>query len=184
MVAGAVCLAAVLVVQAQVPDRPAEADEAPRSAAPPTATAASPPASPASGILQEWDRARAAAWASGDVTALDRLYVEGSAAGEADVALLQRYRERGLTVRNMSMQVLALRVHDHSRRRLVIDVTDRLVGAVAEGAQGTRDLPRDQPTARRLTLERVDGSWLMASVEAQPESPAPSTEAMSSSRKS
>src|SRR5688572_9538086 len=42
-------------------------------------------------VLGSWDRSRAAAYSSGDVAALRRLYVRGSTAGEEYVSMLREY---------------------------------------------------------------------------------------------
>ncbi len=115
-------------------------------------------------VLRDWDRARAAAWAAGDPAVLRDLYAPGSAAGRADVAMLRRWTARGLRVEGMSMQVLSVELRLRTDRRLVLVVTDRLVGAVAVGPGGRRsDLPRDGATRRRLELRRIAGDWLLAS---------------------
>ena len=121
-------------------------------------------------VLRDWDRARAAAWEDGDPAALRDLYARGSAAGRADVAMLRRWTDRGLRVEGMSMQVLAVELRLRTDRRLVLVVTDRLVGAVAVGAAGRRaDLPRDGATRRRLEFRRAGADWLLASaVELEP----------------
>lgn len=115
-------------------------------------------------VLRDWDRARAAAWEQGDPAALGHLYARGSAAGRADVAMLRRWTARGLRVEGMTMQVLAVELRLRSGRRLVLVVTDRLVGAVAVGPDGRRTaLPRDGATRRRLEFRRSGGDWLLAS---------------------
>lgn len=114
-------------------------------------------------ILRDWDRSRAAAWAEGDARALARLYVDGSEAGARDVAMLRAWRDRGLRVEGMSMQVLAVELRARTARRLVLVVTDRLVGAQAVGPGDRRALPRDDPTTRRLVFRAVNGSWLLES---------------------
>lgn len=136
-------------------------------------------------VLRDWDRARARAWAAGDVPALRRLYLPGSAAGAADVAMLRSWLRRGLRVTGMSMQVVAVELRRRSLRRIVLVVTDRLVGAVAgSGAGGVRELPRDAETTRRLDLRKVRGRWLLASAQEvgrAPDRPAASTAATSGS---
>ncbi|WP_182376658.1 hypothetical protein [Nocardioides sp. WS12] len=129
-------------------------------------------------VLREWDRSRAAAWASGDPAALGRLYVHGSRAGVADVAMLRAWRERGLRIEGMSMQVLEVELRARTERRLVLVVTDRLVGAEAVGTGERRMLPQDQATTRELEFRAVGGQWLLASVQ---ESPVASTAATSGS---
>src|SRR4051794_16820032 len=85
-------------------------------------------------VLHAWDERRAAAWAAADPAALHRLYVPGSPAGRADVAMLLAWRHRGLHVDGLRMQLLAVRVERRSSGRVVLRVVDRVVGAVAVGA--------------------------------------------------
>lgn len=111
-------------------------------------------------VLRRWDAARASAWRAGDTDALAALYTPGSVAGRRDVAMLRRWNGRGVRVTGMTVQVLALRVLRRDEQRLVLRVTDRLVGARA----GRVTLPRDQPTTRRVELRRSQGTWRVASV--------------------
>jgi hypothetical protein len=123
------------------------------------------------GVLREWDRRRASAWADGDEIALARLYLPGSSAGAADVALMRRYAARGLVVRGIRMQLLRARVLVARPRRIELEVTDRLTAAVAVrlvDTATTRRLPADAPTTRTLELRRVGGRWLMARVSGSP----------------
>jgi len=137
-------------------DRPAEHA--------PTATGPVPVVR-ALGVLHAWDARRAAAWATGDVDGLAALYTSGSTAGAGDVALLRRYRSRGLVVRDLGMQVLRARVIVDRPRLVELEVSERLSSAVAfEPSVGSRPLPRDRATTHRLVLRRVDGTWRMARV--------------------
>ena len=122
-------------------------------------------------VLRSWDHARATAWAQGDAAALRRLYVDGSAAGRRDVAMLRRWTDRHLRVRGMSMQVLGVRLRARTERRIVLDVTDRLVGAYAVGGGRRIALPADNASTRRLEFRRVDGRWLLASVRPRTDRP-------------
>ncbi|QWZ06408.1 hypothetical protein KRR39_12440 [Nocardioides panacis] len=120
---------------------------------------------PAADVLRAWDEQRAAAYAAGSVRQLRRLYVARSAAARSDLHVLTGYRRRGLVVEGMRTQVLALRVLDERPRRLRLEVTDRLDGAVAVGAGRRVALPRDRPDARTVTLRRgADGAWRVVSV--------------------
>jgi hypothetical protein len=123
------------------------------------------PARPAA-VLHDWDDRRAAAWSAGDVAGLRDLYVPGSAAGHADVAMLRAWRERGLRVEGMRMQLLDLDVRRASAARLDLVVTDRLTGAVAVGPGVRRPLPRDGLTSRRVVLVEREGAWRVADVRA------------------
>lgn len=120
----------------------------------------------ASAVLHRWDRARAAAFAAGDVAGLQRLYVPGSAAGRRDVRALRAYLARGLRVEGMRMQLLAVQVLQERTRRLRLRVTDRLTGAVAVGPQGRVRLPTDTASTRVVTLVRRGGGWRVAAVSA------------------
>lgn len=118
-------------------------------------------------VLRDWDRRRSAAWRDGDVTRLGALYVPGSAAGAHDVAMLERWVRRGLRVRGMAMQVLAVELRVRTDRRIVLEVTDRLAGPVAVGGGRRWSLPRDGVSVRRLEFRRTAGRWLLAAVRAQ-----------------
>lgn len=122
-------------------------------------------------VLAAWDGRRARAWAAGDAEALRDLYASGSGAGRADVALLKRWTERDLTVVDMQTQVISLAVVEHGADRLVLDVTDRVVGARAVGGGGTRELPRGAPATRRIEMVRSNGEWLVADVSLRPGQP-------------
>lgn len=115
-------------------------------------------------VLRRWDRRRAAAWARQDPKALTRLYVAGSTAGRRDQAMLAAYASRGLRVRSMHRQVLAARVLLHRAGQLRIEVTDRLVDAVAVGRGVRAALPTAGVHTRLITLIRVSRSWRVAGV--------------------
>ena len=140
------------------------------------------PAGPAA-ILSAWDELRSAAWAAGDLEALRGLYVAGSRAGAADVGLLRDYVERGLTVEGLTTQVLSLDVVRRSPGRLVLMVTDRVVGGRAVGGASPVALPGDRASTRRVVLVRAGEEWLVAEARDQA-SAAASTSRTSSSSKS
>ena len=110
-------------------------------------------------VLRAWDERRAEAWAAGDVAALRALYLPGSATGRHDAHLLDRYLARGLRVRGMGVQVLAVDVRRAGDDVLRLVVTDRLVGAVATGAGVRTALPADAPSRRLVTLRLVGSRW-------------------------
>ena len=121
-------------------------------------------------VLRDWDRARSAAWARGDLAALRRIYLAGSRAGAHDVAMLRRWVERGLRVRRMTMQVLSVDLRVRTDRRIVLDVTDRLADTVAVPVGGgePRLLPRDGLTTRRLTFRLTRAGWVLAAAYERP----------------
>lgn len=131
------------------------------------AVSAGPVQPAAVAVLHEWDRDRAAAWRRGDPDALERLYTRGAGAGQADRELLASYVERGLRVTGMRMQVAEVDVESVSTDRIVMVVTDRVVGAVAVGRRTRTGLPRDRWSRHRVVLVRVAGRWRVAEVEDQ-----------------
>lgn len=126
--------------------------------------AAPAPAPDAVAVLLAWDRRRATAYARGDPDALTALYAPGSRAGARDVELLASYVARGLRVRGMRTQVLAVRHVSSRERRLVVEVTDRVRGAVAVGRAARVMLPVSRPASRRVTFVRLRGDWLVREV--------------------
>jgi hypothetical protein len=178
VLAGA-CVVATLVVAALTPADPASPGR-PVPVAPEVPATRPGPA----GVLAGWDQRRAAAWATADVEALAGLYAEGSRTGAADLRLLRHYRRRGLTVVDLTTQLLALRVVGRSPGRLVLVVTDRVAGGRVVG-RGTTPiaLPTDRASTRRVVLVRDGGTWLVAEARDQA-SAAASTSRTSSSSKS
>lgn len=107
-------------------------------------------------VLHAWDDRRAEAWVTADVRELRDLYTSGSAAGRADAAMLRAWRDRGLRVDGMEMQLLSVDVRRRSPDLLVLDVVDRLVAGSL--------LPADLPTRHVITLRVVAGEWRVAEV--------------------
>jgi len=129
------------------------------------ASAAKAPASPRPvELIRAWDARRAEAWARGDPSLLRSLYTPGSVAGRRDRAMLRAWTARGLVVQGMDTQLLSVRVLAHTPTTWTLQVTDRLVGGVAMGADLSRPLPHDQATTRIVRLTRLDGEWRVASV--------------------
>lgn len=182
-VACALVVATLVVVVAR-PD-PASRPRTDAAEADPTTRTAGSARSRAAAVLAAWDERRSAAWAEGDVTALQELYADGAAAGAVDVRLLRDYLRRGLRVEGLTTQVLALRVAARSPERLEVVVTDRVVGAEAVGAGAPVALPVARPSTRRVVLVRdAEGErWVVAVVRDQ-DSAAASTSRTSSSSKS
>jgi hypothetical protein len=115
-------------------------------------------------LLRRWDERRAAAWARGDPRLLRPLYTAGSVAGRRDRSMLRSWVARGLVVRGLRTQLLAVRTLEHRRTTWTLEVTDRVLGGVAVGPGVRRPLPRDRPSTRVVRLRRVDGAWRVASV--------------------
>jgi hypothetical protein len=114
-------------------------------------------------VLREWDRARAAAYATGSVRSLRELYVAG--AGEADVRMLRSYLRRGYRVESLRMQLLAVDVLRHRPGAWSLRVTDRVAAAAAVGYGERVALPRDRASTRTIELRRDrSGAWRVAGV--------------------
>lgn len=110
-------------------------------------------------ILHAWDRRRSQAWAAGDPAELARLYLPGSRTGRRDVTMLRQWRSRGVSVADLQVQLLAARVGSVGERRIVLVVTDRVVGGRVVGRGWGADLPRDRATTRVIQLRRILGGW-------------------------
>ena len=169
MARNAVLLATALVVTSAVTAVGVAAGQSPgpQPAAaplvePPTAEATAAPA--AVQVLRAWDAQRAAAWARGDPERLAALYTPGSVAGRRDRAMLRGWRARGLVVRGLRTQLLAVRELRHSPSTWTVEVTDRLAGGVAVGRGIRQRLPVDKATTRTIVLRRVGGQWRVAAV--------------------
>jgi hypothetical protein len=142
-------------------------------AATPVSTSATPARPPGAArlrareVLRRWDARRAEAWATGDVRGLRALYAPGAPVGRVDARMLASYVDRGLTVRGLRTQVLALRVLATAQDRLRLRVTDRVVGGEAvDGAGRVAALPVDRASERVVVLRRVAGEWRVARVRA------------------
>lgn len=140
---------------------PAELGRAPVTAASPALDRS---AARAVDVLEEWDRSRAAAYSSGDVAALRRLYVPGAAAGRYDVRVLREYAGRGLVVRDLVLQRSEVEVLSSSGRRLRVELLERLASATVVAADAEVSLPTDRPERRVVTLVRDGRQWRVATV--------------------
>lgn len=124
-------------------------------------------------VIRGWDVRRAAAWARGDLPALRRLYLPGSRTGRRDLAMLRRYVARGLRVRELCTQLLAVRARSTGSGDLRLDLTDRLCGGRVVGPDGTRLLPSDLAERRIIDLVRRNGVWVVAEVSRPARRPTP-----------
>jgi hypothetical protein len=162
-VAAALATAAVVAPGRSAPARPAVGTASPDGVVARRADSL-PAVSAEAEVLARWDARRARAYARGDVAALRALYVAGSAAAARDVAVLRSYLVRGLRVRGLRMQLLAVEVREHRQDQIRLRVTDRVLGARAVARGWAHPLPADQPTSRAVTLVRVDGAWRVGGV--------------------
>lgn len=135
---------------------------APGPAGTPVVAGEPPAGARAHRVLLAWQQARADAYARGSVQRLRDLYLGG--AGRVDVQLLRGYLRRGLTVEELTVQLLGLEVLDQSPGRLRLRVTERLARAVAVGPAARQVLPRSQPVTRVVVLVRRTDGWRVAFV--------------------
>lgn len=139
-----------------------------RSPAEPASPGAPSTATAPSDVLRAWDEERARAWADGDVEALRALYAPRAAVGRRDVAMLERYVDRGLVVEGLVTQLLEVREVSRDDDAWVLEVADRVHGGTVVGQGVRRALPRDSADRRRLTLRRHGSGWRMVSAVALP----------------
>jgi hypothetical protein len=115
-------------------------------------------------VLHGWDDRRAEAWAGADEVALRSLYVPGSAAGRADVAMLRAYERRGAVVRRLVTQVFAVRVLRRDPATVRLAVFDRVAGGEVVVDDVTEPLPSSAPAGRVITFRLWRGEWRVAAV--------------------
>ncbi len=132
-----------------------------------TTAAKAPAAPPPVEVLRSWDARRAEAWARGSPRMLARLYTSDSVAGRRDRAMLRAWADRGLVVRGLRTQLLAVHEVVRTRSTWTLKVTDRLVGGIAVGVGIRRALPRDGATTRTVWLRLLDGRWRVSGVMPQ-----------------
>jgi hypothetical protein len=122
-------------------------------------------------VLHGWDERRARAWARQDESALRRLYLPGSEAAVADVALLRAYTRRGLVVRRLVTQVLDAVLLHRGERRLHLRVRERVAGGLVAAEDGTRPLGSSRPVVREVALRRTEGRWKVGEVSGSGRAP-------------
>lgn len=110
--------------------------------------------------LAQLDAVRARAFAESDPRLLRQVYVAGSRARADDAAAISAYARRDGRVVGAHLRVLTCWVISAGDSTVRLDVVDVLTPARVAWADGTTTaLPLDQPTRRRITLERTDGGW-------------------------
>lgn len=120
------------------------------------------PGGPECVALVGLDAQRAEALAAGDREALGALHVSPDDAA-VDLAVLDGYTARGLTVHGAMLVVLECAVSARDGDLVWLQVTDRLAPTVVVDAAGERRaLPTDEPTRRTVVLQQVDGTWRYA----------------------
>lgn len=116
-------------------------------------------------VLASIDARRRLAWHRGDPSALRSVFAPGSHALAADTQALMRYVRRGLHVDGVSTSYRVVQIERVTAGSATVVVVDRLGQAVARDSKGrSARLPYDRPSRQRITLQRVGGTWLIASV--------------------
>lgn len=117
-------------------------------------------------VLRRWDTRREQAWRNRDAEALAVLYVPGSEAARSDLRLLRSYTSRGLVVRRMQTQLLAIEVLRRSPTAIRVRVLDRVAGGEVTAGDRRMSLRGTRPVAHTIDLRRVGGRWRVGSVSA------------------
>jgi hypothetical protein len=124
-------------------------------------------------VLRRLDQRRSAAFARGDVEALDRIYVSGSAALRRDAATLGALVRRGLTASRLRMDVRAAVLRSTTGGRVVLEVVDRMPAydLVDRAARvvGTQPGRGDRTWTVTLVAEAgARGEWRIAAITPGP----------------
>jgi hypothetical protein len=110
--------------------------------------------------LTELDRVRAEAFATGDASRLDDVYLPDSHARRADGATIDAYAGRGGRVVGAELQILSCRVVHSTPDSARLEVVDQLGPARVTWSDGTSiELPRDRPSRRVVLVERTEEGW-------------------------
>ncbi|WP_110240117.1 hypothetical protein [Nocardioides gilvus] len=125
------------------------------------AATADPGGAPAVEVVRAWDAQRSRAWASGSLSELEGLYVDGSRAGRRDAAMLRAYVDRGLVVEGLDVQLISVEEVRRGQKSMVLDVTDRVHAGRVVGEGVEQVLPRDGADTRRLVFRLVEDRWVL-----------------------
>jgi hypothetical protein len=115
-------------------------------------------------VLAVLDARRSRAYARGRPELLRGVYTRRSVVLRRDRALLRRYRDRGLRVVGLHLDVVDLAVQSQRRARTVLRVRDRVAAGAVVGTPARRTLPADPVDTRVVTLRRDPGGWRISGV--------------------
>ncbi len=115
-------------------------------------------------VLHEWDRDREAAYLAADPTKLAALYVSGSSAAAADLAIMDTYRERGLRVQRISQQFFSVQVLAVQPARIKLRTVERFAGGLVLGEGRCQQLAPTFPVRREVALVHDGNRWRVESV--------------------
>jgi hypothetical protein len=117
-------------------------------------------------IVADLDRRRTVAFATGDVAALDELYVDGSAAQQADSATLQLLVRQGRTAQSVTITPSAVELLRQQGADVVLRVFDTIspYRIVTADGQVVRRVAGRPVMAWTLTLRRIGGEWRISRI--------------------
>ncbi len=114
--------------------------------------------------LTALDTVRAQAFAQGDPSLLDDIYVAGSRGRATDAETIAAYASRGGRVEGAALRIVSCSVVAERRDQVRLEVVDQLGRASVVWADGsTTSLPHDQPSRRHVVLERTSAGWRIVS---------------------
>lgn len=119
-------------------------------------------------IVQRLESARARAVASADMTTLRDVYVAGSPALAADLALVRRLVAWHQHATGFTMSALRVAVLASTPAEATLRVTDQVSAYTLAGGRGVQHQPATSPRTLTMVLRRVDGSWRIAVVRVDP----------------
>jgi hypothetical protein len=116
-------------------------------------------------VVSRLTAARTAAITSGGTSLLDRVYVPGAAAADADASLLRRWRAQHRRVVGLETAVLVVEPVRVRTDRAVLDVTTQLSAYRLVDASGRAvGRGRAQTQTARLSVVRRGGRWFVRTV--------------------
>lgn len=90
--------------------------------------------------------------------------MRGSRLRSTDADAIGAYAVRSATVVGAELWILSCRVVSSSADKVRLDVVDQLGSATVRWEDGSsRELPRDRPTRRTVTLVHTSAGWRIAS---------------------
>lgn len=119
-------------------------------------------------VLEALDAQRAAAFSTGEVEALRRVYLAGTEVLRADAELLTAYARQGRRVAGLRHELASVSVVEEATARVVLRVVDRMPAVRVVAVDGAL-LARHAGRAERawlVELVRVDAGWRIVSVAA------------------
>jgi len=135
----------------------------------PVALASSPAAPDWTAVLTSLDSARDAAFADGEASQLDAVYVAGSAVFAADQATLTQLLTSGQRARGLQLRLVSVRAASASPTNVTLAVRDTLPAYDLVGADGAVEHVAGRGERDWIVMLRAqppDGQWRIASIGA------------------